>query len=83
MHPFVVCLVASVGLQILDALQKDYRRAKLLRHGATASLLAAGGALSGGVVFLGAPPEMAVGAVAMSLVSAGGLQVGDAAYLKP
>lgn len=62
-------------LQILDALQRDYRQAKLLRHGATFSVVAAGGGLSGGSVFLGAPVEMAVGAAAMTLVSAGALQV--------
>lgn len=61
--------------QILDALQRDYRQAKLVRHGATFSVLAVGGGLSGGSVFLGAPVEMAVGAAAMTLLSAGGLQV--------
>lgn len=50
-------------------------QAKLFRHGATLSLLAAGGGLCGGSMFLGAPVEMAVGAGAMTLLSAGGLQV--------
>lgn len=68
-------LSLAVVSQILDGLQKDYRRAKLFRHGSTASLLTAGGGLAGGGVFLGAPVEMAAGAVAMTLVSAGGLQV--------
>lgn len=68
-------LSLAVVSQILDALHKDYRRAKLLRHGSTASLLTAGGGLAGGSVLLGAPVEMAAGAVAMTLVSAGGLQV--------
>ena len=69
------CFLACRGCQILDALQRDYRQAKLVRHGATFSVLAVGGGLSGGSVFLGAPVEMAVGAAAMALLSAGGLQV--------
>lgn len=50
-------------------------RAKLFRHGATISVLAAGGGLCGGGMYLGVPVEMAVGAGAMTLLSAGGLQV--------
>lgn len=61
--------------QILDDLQKDYRRAKILRHGATWSVVFVGGGLVGGSLFLGAPVEMAVGAGAMALFSAAGLQV--------
>ncbi|CAM9203809.1 unnamed protein product [Hapterophycus canaliculatus] len=64
----------QVHTTILDALQSDYRRAKLLRHGSTFSVLVAGGGLSGGCVFLGAPIEMGVGAAGMTLLAAGGLQ---------
>lgn len=62
-------------VQILDALQADYRRAKFLRYGATASLLSGGGALTGASIFFGAPVELAVGAFAVTVVSASGLQV--------
>ncbi|CAM9166419.1 unnamed protein product [Ectocarpus sp. 12 AP-2014] len=64
----------QVHITVLDALQKDFRNAKLVRHGTTFAVLAAGGGLSGGSVFLGAPIEMAVGAAGMALASAGGLQ---------
>ena len=67
--------LAVLCAQILDALQRDYRQAKLLRHGGTFSMLAAGGGLSVGGVFLGAPPEMGAGAAAVTLVAVGGLQV--------
>lgn len=75
---FLVCMPSPCPLrcaQILDALQKDYRQAKLMRHGGTFSLFAAGGGLSAGGVFLGAPPEMGAGAAAITLVAVGGLQV--------
>ena len=38
-------------------------------------MFAAGGGLSAGGVFLGAPPEMGAGAAAITLVAVGGLQV--------
>eukprot|EP00903_Cladosiphon_okamuranus_P016662 g15365.t1 len=72
----------QVHTTILDALQRDYRQAKLLRYSATFSSVAVGGGLSGGSVYLGAPVEMAVGAVAMTLLSAGGLQFFNSKALK-
>lgn len=61
--------------QILEALHRDYRQAKLIRHGGTFSLFVVGGGLSAGGVFLGAPPELGAGAAAITLLGVGGLQV--------
>ncbi|CAM9152730.1 unnamed protein product [Pylaiella littoralis] len=72
----------QVHTAILDALQRDFMRAKVFRHGATISVLAAGGGLCGGGVYLGIPVEMAVGAGAMTLLSAGGLQMFNSKALK-
>ncbi|CAB1117285.1 unnamed protein product [Ectocarpus sp. CCAP 1310/34] len=72
----------QVHTTVLDALQKDFRNAKLVRHGTTFAVLAAGGGLFGGSVFLGAPIEMAVGAAGLALASAGGLQFHNSKALK-
>ncbi|CAM9447207.1 unnamed protein product [Choristocarpus tenellus] len=64
----------QVHTRILDDIQREYNRFKWMRHGTTISLLATGGCLTGGSIYLGGPVEVTGGLVAISLVGAAGLQ---------
>ncbi|CAM9610413.1 unnamed protein product [Ascophyllum nodosum] len=72
----------QVHTTILEALHKDYQRTRIVRHGATFSVLAAGGGLAGSSVYFGAPLEMAVGVAATTLVAVGSVQYLNTKALK-
>ena len=74
-HSYLCPVMLPRLTQILEALHKDYQRTRIVRHGATFSVLAAGGGLAGSSVYFGAPLEMAVGVAATTLVAVGSVQV--------
>lgn len=61
--------------QVLDDMQKDLRKARMWRYGATLGTLCAGAGLTGASVFLSAPQELTIGVATGSMLSAAGLQV--------
>lgn len=56
-------------------MQKDYRRAKLLRYSSAVGAVASGGGLAVGGVMLSAPSELVIGVLMASLLGGAGIQV--------
>ncbi|CAM9136168.1 unnamed protein product [Discosporangium mesarthrocarpum] len=64
----------QVHARILDIMQRDYARARWVRHGSMMAFFITGGCFSGGTAFLGGPVEISAGLAAVTVIGAGGLQ---------
>lgn len=63
--------------QILESVQNDFRRAKFLRHSATAATLTGGSSLAIGSAMLAMPYEVTAGLMVITALGTAGLQASN------